>query len=142
MDSNNQLKEAYKSLNEKVVYSVIADDVMDFLFQSGVLPETKYSDLCHTPNGPQQTRLLMVFLHTAGHPEAFIKFHEAIIARKLSHEWLAKEVDNICRQQTDAVSAAAKPEQKGKITVRNDFIDVKMRFIQQRLLGLQVSNYN
>ena len=73
----------------------------------------------------------MAFLHTVGHPEAFIKFHEAIIARKVSYEWLAKEVDNICRQQTDAVSAAAKPEQTGKITVRNNFIGVKMRCIHR-----------
>ena len=115
MDSNSQLKEAYKSLNEKVVYSVSANDVLHFLFQSGVLPPTKYSDLCERPDGSQKTGLLMAFLHAVGHPEAFIKFHEAI-KRQVSYDWLEKEVDNICTQQTEAKSAAAKPEQKGKIT--------------------------
>jgi hypothetical protein len=118
MDLNSQLKDAYKSLNEKVVHSVSADDVMDFLFQSGVLPENKYLDLCDGPEGSKKTRKLMAFLHTVGHPEAFIKFHEAIIARKLSYEWLMKEIDNICthKQQTNAKSAAAKPKLQGKIT--------------------------
>ena len=117
MDSNSQLKEAYRSLNEKVVFIVNAHDVMLFLFQSGVLTATKYSDLCERPDGSQKTGLLMGFLHTVGHPEAFIKFHEAI-KRQASYEWLTKEVDNICTQQKDVISAVpmCKPEQKGRIT--------------------------
>ena len=116
MDLNSQLKEAYRSINQKVVYNVSAHDVMPFLFQSSVLPETKNADLCEGPDGSKRTELLMAFLHTSGHPEAFIKFHEAIKNHDTSYDWLTKEVDNICTQLTDVISAAAKPAQKGKIT--------------------------
>ena len=54
MDSNSRLKEAYRSVNEKVVYSVSANDVLDFLFQSGVLPAAEYRDLSHARDGPEK----------------------------------------------------------------------------------------
>jgi Caspase recruitment domain len=115
MYSNSQLKEAYRSLNEKVVSSVSTDDVVDFLFEKFVLPETKYSELSDGTNEMKRTRKLMALLHTSGHPEAFIKFHEAI-KKKNCYDWLSKQVYDICTQQTAVMSTAVKLEQKGKIT--------------------------
>jgi ubiquinone/menaquinone biosynthesis C-methylase UbiE len=138
MDSNSLLKEAYRILNEEVVYNVSATDVMDSLFAAGVLPAAKYSDLCHAPNGPQQTRLLMAFLHTVGHPEAFMKFHAAIIKRQVSYAWLVEAVNNICTQQTHVTYAAAKFDPRGRVLliadIRSNFINVKMRYIHHRSL--------
>ena len=115
MDSNRQLKKAYKALIKKVVESVNANSVIDLLLEAEVLTDADYRDLCHVPDGSQKMRSLMALLLTAGHPAAFIELHEAIKKQK-PYDWLAKEVDNICTQQSDAISAAAKPEQKGKIT--------------------------
>ena len=35
--SNNQLKEAYRNLNTKVVFGINANSVIDFLFEAGNL---------------------------------------------------------------------------------------------------------
>ena len=115
MDSNSQLKKAYKALTEKVVYGVNASSIMDFLFAAEVLTDADYRDLCHDPDGPQKTRSLLAILHTAVHPAAFTTLHEAI-KRQAAHGFLANEIDNYCTQLTEVTSAAAKPEQKGKIT--------------------------
>ena len=115
MDSNSQLKKAYRALTNTIVKSVNANAIIDLLLEAEVLTDADYRDLCHVPDGSQKMRSLMALLLTAGHPAAFIELHEAIKKQK-PYDWLAKEVDNICTQQNDVTSAAAKPEPKGKFT--------------------------
>jgi hypothetical protein len=98
MDSNSQLKEAYQTLHEEVVSTVNAADVLDHLFAAKVMPAAKLEEWNGISDGTRRARSLMTFLHIVGHPEAFIKLHEAI-KRQVSYEWLVREIDNICRQQ-------------------------------------------
>ena len=88
MDSNSRLKEAYRSVNEKVVYSVSANDVLDFLFQSGVLPAAEYRDLSHARDGPEKTRLLMAFLHswTSGSIHTVSRGHQETSILRMADE--------------------------------------------------------
>jgi Caspase recruitment domain len=110
--SNNQLKEAYRNLNTKVVSGINANSVIDFLFEAGILSDADYHEVCNKPEGPQKTRSLMALLHNRGHPTAFVKLHE-VVKKEEAYRWLAKEAEVLIRPETVVIPAAAKAEQKG-----------------------------
>lgn len=115
MDSNNQLKEAYRTLNKKVVYGINADSVIDSLFSAGVLSETDNRDLIQISDARQKTRQLLALLQTSGNPAAFVKLHEAI-KEDGAYGWLANEIENLQIHSTDVAMAVAKTEKPGWCT--------------------------
>ena len=96
MDYNSKLKGAYKTLGDKVVVTINADFVIDFLFAAGVLSDADYHELTYTDDRRLKTRRLMALLHNSQHPEAFVKLHEAI-KKETAYQWLVKQIDDLCK---------------------------------------------
>ena len=91
------LKLKFRALHEKVVKSVSAVDVMDFLFQERVLGVNDNNRLQSEPVRYQQSRNLLMLLHDSENPQAFVKLYCAI--KKESHmQWLIEEIDKYSDQ--------------------------------------------
>jgi len=92
-ESNAVLKLKFQKLHATVVNSVNAANVIDFLFQEGVLGQQEMRSLQLLKTDPQQQcRDLLALLHTSENPEAFVKLYVAI--KNESHlQWLIDRVD-------------------------------------------------
>ena len=111
--SNNQLKEAYKTIIKKVVGCMSANGVSDLLFEAGIVSDDHYRELCQASEGLTKARLLMSLLCAAGHPRAFIIFHEAM-KNEPAYTFLAEEVEVKCKQTTAGMAADNKPDKTGE----------------------------
>ena len=76
-----------------VVNSVNASNVIDFLFQEGVLGQQEMRALQLLKNDPQQQcRDLLALIQTSDNPQSFVKLYLAI--KNESHlQWLIDHVD-------------------------------------------------
>ena len=94
MASNEDLKSVFVELHEKVVKSVNADSVIDFLFAAKVLSDADYSALNDSSNTGrvEKMRRLMAFLHSSAHPEAFVKLRQAI-NKEDAYEFLINDIN-------------------------------------------------
>ena len=92
-ESNAVLKLKFRRLHSTVVTSVNASNVIDFLFQEGVLGQHDMRALQLLKNDPpQQCRDLLALLHTSDNPQSFVKLYVAI--KNESHlQWLIEDVD-------------------------------------------------
>jgi len=97
-ESNAVLKLKFQKLHATVVNSVNAANVIDFLFQEGVLGQQEMRSLQLLKTDPQQQcRDLLALLHTSENPEAFVKLYLAI--KNESHlQWLIDRVDQYSDQ--------------------------------------------
>ena len=92
-ESNSVLKLKFQKLHSAVVDSVNAANVIDFLFQEGVLGQQEMRSLQLLKNDPQQQcRDLLALLHTSQNPQAFVKLYLAIKNESHLH-WLIDRVD-------------------------------------------------
>ena len=90
-ESNAVLKLKFKNLHTTVVKVNVAN-IIDFLFQEGVVGEEELRDLQQKTDRRQQCRDLLALLHTSENPEAFVKLYLAI--KNESHlQWLIDRVD-------------------------------------------------
>jgi len=86
------LKLKFQKLHSTVVNSVSAADVIDFLFQEGVLGQEEMRALQLKSDPQQQCRDLLALLHTSENPQAFVKLYLAI--KNESHlQWLIDRID-------------------------------------------------
>ena len=93
VECNALLKLKFRILHERVVENVNADDVVDFLFEKGVLgPRDSRALQLQRNDQQQQCRELLALLHTSGHPKAFINLYHAI-KKTTSLNWLTEEID-------------------------------------------------
>jgi hypothetical protein len=106
MDRNKQLKEAYTVLYENVQTAINPVSVIGFLFAAKILSDADNLKLSEVEGDMNKTCQLLALLHARGHPEAFIKLHEAL-NRDESYEWLVKQIDDRCKKSECATSAAA-----------------------------------
>jgi len=93
VDWNSVLKLKFQNLHSKVVNNVNAADIIDFLFQEGVLGSQDMRKLQLQKNDPQQQcRDLLALLHTSDNPQTFVQLYRAI--KNESHlQWLIKRID-------------------------------------------------
>lgn len=106
MDRNKQLKEAYILFNENVQIAINPQSVIGYLFAAKVLSDADNLKLTEVEGDLNKSRQLLALLHARGHPEAFIKLHEAI-KKEQSYEWLVKQIDDQCKISEGATSTDA-----------------------------------
>jgi hypothetical protein len=135
MDSNDELQKIYKSLNTKVVDTINANDVIDFLFAADVLSNADYHLLTDISERMKKTRKLLALLHSGNHPEAFIKLHEAI-KKQAAYGWLAKQVDDLRTSSKGAASNASTDVEQGEVLLPFVKILILASFVQKLLYFL------
>lgn len=135
MDSNDELQKIYKSLNTKVVDTINANDVIDFLFAADILSNADYHLLTDISERMNKTRKLLVLLHSGNHPKAFIKLHEAI-KKQAAYGWLAKQVDDLRTSSKGAASNASTDEEQGELLLPFVKILIFASFMQKLLYFL------
>ena len=93
VDCNWILKLKFVALHSTIVENVNAADIIDFLFQEGVLGSQDMRTLQLQSNDPQQQcRDLLALLHTSENPQSFIQLYRAI--KKKPHlQWLIDSID-------------------------------------------------
>ena len=109
------MKYKFQKLHLTVVRSVNADDVIDFLFQEGVIGNTDMRTLqAQKKDRPEQCSNLLALLHASEHPQAFVQLYQAI--KKESHlNWLVDRIDEFIDQQLkDAVQKEYLSDSRGK----------------------------
>ena len=90
---NSLLKLKFQRLHLTVVNSVNTANVIDFLFQEGVLRAQDMRTLQLQKDDPQQQcRDLLALLHTSENPLAFVHLYRAI-KEKPHLQWLTEEID-------------------------------------------------
>jgi len=90
--SNRILKLKFKKFHSKVINSVNAANILDFLFQEGVVGDEDMRTLQLQRDSRQQCRMLLTLLHQSQHPEAFVQLYCAI--KEESHlQWLVHSID-------------------------------------------------
>jgi len=98
VESNEVLKLKFRKLHEKVVNSVNASSVIDFLFQEGAIGEDDMRALHRIRDDPQhQCKQMLEQLHTSANPQVFVHLYEAI-KRETCLQWLVKEIDKYTDQ--------------------------------------------
>jgi len=76
------MKLKFKKLHAAVVGSVNAADIIDFLFQEGVISDDdmRTIGLLTSEDPRRQCRSLLGLLHASQHPQAFVELYKAIKA--------------------------------------------------------------
>jgi len=72
------LKVKFQRLHSTVVNSVNTANIIDFLFQEGVIGGEDMRTLHEQRDPRQQCRNLLGLLHTSEHPQAFVQLYRAI----------------------------------------------------------------
>jgi len=97
VESNAVLKVKFQKFHSTVVSSVNAANIIDFLFQEGVIGEEDMHKLQMQTDPRQQCRSLLTLLHMSEHPQAFVQLYVAIKAE--SHlQWLIDRIDKFTDQ--------------------------------------------
>ena len=95
-DSNAMLKLKFRKLHSKVADNVNVTNIIEFLFQEGVLDHWDVRALQRQSNPQQQCRDLLMLLHSSQHPQAFVQLYRAI--RNEPHlQWLVE----YCEESSD-----------------------------------------
>jgi len=91
------LKLKFQKLHSTVVDSVNAANIIDFLFQEGVVGIEDMHKLLIQSDPQQQCRSLLTLLHMSKHPQTFVHLYMAI--REKSHlPWLIDRIDEFSDQ--------------------------------------------
>ena len=89
---NAVLKLKFQGLHSTVVKNVVADDIIDFLFQERVLEVCEMHALHVMNDQKQQCRALLTLLHMSENPKAFVSLYRAI-TNEPQLEWLINQID-------------------------------------------------
>ena len=92
VESNAVLKLKFQKLHLTVADNVNAANIVDFLFQEGVVGHQDVSALKRGNDPPQQCRDLLMLLHASQHPDAFTQLYRAL-RNEPSLRWLVDCVD-------------------------------------------------
>jgi len=115
VESNETLKLKFRKLHEKVVDSVNAIRVINFLFQERVIGVDDVTSLMmQEKNRQRQCQQLLMLLHNSKHPQAFIHLYKAI-KRETYLEWLVEDIDKFTEQ------SVISPLQKLKISDKTGY---------------------
>jgi len=79
VESNAVLKVKFQKLHSTIVDNVKAAEVIDFLFQEGILSGQDMNRLQQHSEPKQQCRDLLALLHTSDNPQAFVQLYLAIM---------------------------------------------------------------
>jgi hypothetical protein len=137
MDRNKQLQEAYTVHHESVLLAINPESVIGFLFAEKVLSVADNLKLTEVDGDTNKTRQLLAMLHARGHPESFIKLHEAI-KRDQSYEWLVEQIDDQCARSQTFSDAANKGKKMTSICVtliqRRENVNVQRRRFNEQII--------
>jgi len=98
IESNEVLKLKFRKLHKKIVDGVNPVDVINFLFQEGVICAADMRALQRTRDDPhQQCTEMLALLHTSGNKQAFVQLYLAIKEEK-TLEWLVEDIDKFTDQ--------------------------------------------
>ena len=81
-------------MHATLVGSVNAADIIDSLFQEGVISDGDMRTMLTSGDPRAQCRSLLGLLHTSKHPQAFVKLHVAIKADP-QLQWLVERIDEL-----------------------------------------------
>jgi len=91
------LKLKFRKLHSTVVNDVNPANVINFLFQEGVIGAVDMRALVNMSDPQLQCTKLLALLHTSENPEAFVQLYAAIKAE--SHlQWLIERIDKFTDQ--------------------------------------------
>jgi len=93
-ESNAILTVKFKRLHLTLVHNLYVPNIIDFLFQEGVIGHRDVRALQRQINPQQQCRDLLMLLHSSQHPEAFVQLYRAI-SNDPSLQWLVECVDEL-----------------------------------------------
>ena len=92
------MKLKFRKLHEKVVNSVNASSVIDFLFQEGAIGDDDMRALHRIRDDPQQQcKQMLGQLHTSANPQVFVHLYQAI-KRERYLQWLVEDIDKYTDQ--------------------------------------------
>jgi len=92
------LKLKFRKLHKKVVDGVKPFDVINLLFQEGVIGADDMLALQRIRDDPQlQCIEMLALLHTSGNEQAFVQIYLAIKEER-SLQWLVEEIDKFTDQ--------------------------------------------
>jgi len=98
LESNEVLKLKFRKLHKKVVDGVKPFDVINLLFQEGVIGADDMLALQRIRDDPQlQCIEMLALLHTSGNEQAFVQIYLAIKEER-SLQWLVEEIDKFTDQ--------------------------------------------
>ena len=86
------LKLKFQKLHSTVADNINAANIIDFLFQEGILGHQDVRSLSTQSNPQQQCRDLLLLLHSSQHPEAFVQLYRAI-GNDPHLQWLIDRID-------------------------------------------------
>ena len=86
------LKIKFRKLYATVVNNVNPNNVINFLFQEGVIGAVDMRALVNMSNPQQQCIKLLELLHRSENPQAFVKLYAAIKAESYL-QWLIDRID-------------------------------------------------
>jgi len=96
------LKLKFQKLHTTVVNNVNAANVVDFLFQEGVVADEDMRKLQAQQDHRQQCRELLGLLHTSGRHQPFVQLHRAI-RNEPDLQWLVDCIDEFSDQSVTDV---------------------------------------
>ena len=88
------LKLKFKKLHSTVVGGVNVANIVDLLFQEGVLGHQDARALQRQSHPQQQCRDLLMLLHSSDHPQAFVQLYRAVMNESQLH-WLVDCIEEI-----------------------------------------------
>jgi len=97
--ANEVLKLKFRRLHMTMIHSVDAAEIINVLFQEGVLAAHSTRTLMLLRNDPEeQCSQLLALLHTSEHPEAFLQLYRAL-QNEPHLEWLVRRIDEYTDQE-------------------------------------------
>ena len=96
-ESNAVLKTKFKKLQQLVDDNVNAADIVDFLFQDGVIGNEDVRMLQKQGDHRQQCHKLLGLLQASKHPQAFVQLYRAI-KEEPDLQWLVECIDEFSLQ--------------------------------------------
>jgi len=94
VDRNSVLQQIFQREHLRVVNSVNAANIIDFLFQELILGKEEMRALHQKSDPQQQCRDLLALLHTSDNPVTFIKLYDAIKNDEPHLQWLIELIDD------------------------------------------------
>jgi len=96
------LKLKFQKLHLTIIGSVNPGNIINFLFQKGVVSADDMQTLWRLRDDPKQQCIeLLALLHTSKNPQAFVQLYNIIKKESDLHlQWLVERVDNVDRQST------------------------------------------
>jgi len=121
LEWNGVLKLKFRKLHQKVVDGVNPVDIINFLFQEGVIGASDMKALQKFRDDPQRQCIeMLALLHTSGNKQAFVKLYLAI-KKETYLQWLVEEIDKFTDQSlVDLIKQMYVSEPTGNICRTNN----------------------